>query len=168
MFKQFKLIKNNLRKFLLAIIIIITIFLLDQYSKNIFNSKLQFQVPTEVSSNFDLYLTYNHGVAFSFLSDNQTWQQILLLFLIPSLILFLCFYLLLHIDSYKNIISLSFILGGAIGNYFDRIKYGYVVDFISLHAYNFYWPTFNIADSFISIGAIIFLLNNFKKKDNGL
>ena len=168
MFKQFKLIKNNLRKFLLAIIVIVTIFLLDQYTKNIFNSKLQFQVPTEVTSNFDLYLTYNFGVAFSFLSDNQTWQKSLLLLLIPLLILFLCFYLLANIDSYKNTISLSFILGGAIGNYFDRIKYGYVVDFISLHAYDFYWPTFNIADSFISIGAIIFLLNNFKKKDNGL
>ena len=168
MFKQFKLIKNNLRKFLLSIIVIITIFLLDQYTKNIFNSKLQFQVPTEVTSNFDLYLTYNFGVAFSFLSDNQTWQKSLLLLLIPVLILFLCFYLVLNIDSYKNTISLSFILGGAIGNYFDRIKYGYVVDFISLHAYDFYWPTFNVADSFISIGAIIFLLNNLKKKDNGL
>ena len=168
MFKQFKLIKNNLRKFLLAFIVIITIFLLDQYTKNIFNSKLQFQVPTEVTSNFDLYLTYNFGVAFSFLSDNQTWQKTLLLLLIPLLILFLCFYLVLNIDSYKNTISLSFILGGAIGNYFDRIKYGYVVDFISLHAYDFYWPTFNVADSFISIGAIIFLLNNLKKKDNGL
>ena len=167
MFKQFKLIKNNLRKFLLAIIVIVTIFLLDQYTKNIFNSKLQFQVPTEVTSNFDLYLTYNFGVAFSFLSDNQTWQKALLLLLIPILILFLCFYLLANIDSYKNTISLSFILGGAIGNYFDRIKYGYVVDFISLHAYDFYWPTFNIADSFISIGAIIFLLNNLKK-NNGL
>ena len=168
MFKQFKLIKNNLRKFLLSIIVIITIFLLDQYTKNIFNSKLQFQVPTEVTSNFDLYLTYNFGVAFSFLSDNQTWQKSLLLLLIPVLILFLCFYLVLNIDSYKNTISLSFILGGAIGNYFDRIKYGYVVDFISLHAYDFYWPTFNVADSFISLGAIIFLLNNLKKKDNGL
>ena len=164
MFKQFKLIKNNLRKFLLSIIVIITIFLLDQYTKNIFNSKLQFQVPTEVTSNFDLYLTYNFGVAFSFLSDNQTWQKSLLLLLIPVLILFLCFYLVLNIDSYKNTISLSFILGGAIGNYFDRIKYGYVVDFISLHAYDFYWPTFNVADSFISLGAIIFLLNNLKKR----
>ena len=122
MFKQFKPIKNNLRKFLLAIIIIVTIFLLDQYTKNIFNSKLQFQVPTEVTSNFDLYLTYNFGVAFSFLSDNQTWQKTLLLLLIPLLILFLSFYLLANIDSYKNTISLSFILGGAIGNYFDRIK----------------------------------------------
>ena len=168
MFKQFKLIKYNLRKFLLAIIVIITIFLLDQYTKKFFNSKLQFQVPTEVTSNFDLYLTYNFGVAFSFLSDNQTWQKALLLFLIPILILFLCLYLLVNINSYKNTISLSFILGGAIGNYFDRINYGYVVDFISLHAHDFYWPTFNIADSFISIGAIIFLLNNIKKKDNGL
>ena len=168
MFKQFNLIKYNLRKLLLAIIVIITIFLLDQYTKKFFNSKLQFQVPTEVTSNFDLYLTYNFGVAFSFLSDNETWQKVLLLFLIPILILFLCFYLLLNINSYKNIISLSFILGGAIGNYFDRISYGYVVDFISLHAHDFYWPTINIADSFISIGAIIFLFNNIKKKDNGL
>ena len=75
---------------------------------------------------------------------------------------------MLNLHSYKNSISLSFILGGAIGNYFDRIEYGYVVDFISLHALDFYWPTFNVADSFISIGAIIFLVNNFKKKDNEL
>ena len=84
---------------------------------------MQFQVPTEVTSNFDLYLTYNFGVAFSFLSDNQTWQKALLLFLIPH-DLFLCFYLLVNINSYKNTISLSFILGGAIGNYFDRITMG--------------------------------------------
>ena len=164
MFRQFKSIKTNLRKFLLAILTIITIFLLDQYTKNLFNSKLLFQVPTEVSSNFDLYLTYNYGVAFSFLSDNQTWQKTLLLLLIPVLILFLCYYLIVNLDCYKNSISLSFILGGAIGNYFDRILYGYVVDFISLHAYGFYWPTFNVADSFISLGAIIFLLTNLKKK----
>ena len=71
-----------------------------------------------------------------------------------------------NIDSYKNSIALSFILGGAIGNYFDRITHGYVIDFISLHAFNFYWPTFNVADSFITIGAVIFLLNNLKKKEN--
>ena len=53
----------------------IIIFFLDQYTKNFFNSKLQFQVPTEVYSNFDLYLTYNYGVAFSFLSDNENWQK---------------------------------------------------------------------------------------------
>ena len=168
MFKQLKSIKNNPRKFLLAIFVIITIFLLDQYTKNYFSSKLQFQVPTEVSPNFDLYLTYNYGVAFSFFSDNLTWQKTFLLLLIPSLILFLCFYLLVNLDSYNNSISLSFILGGAIGNYFDRIAYGYVVDFISLHAHDFYWPTFNVADSFISIGAIIFLLTNLKKNDNEL
>ena len=141
MFKQFKLIKNNLRKFFLSIIDHNYHFLLDQYTKNIFNSKLQFQVPTEVTQIL-IYITYNFGVAFSFLSDNQTWQKVLLLFLIPILILFLCFYLLVNINSYKNTISLSFILGGAIGNYFDRINYGYVVDFISLHAFDFYWPTF--------------------------
>ena len=168
MFKQFKVIKNNLRKLFLSILIIITIFLLDQHTKNFFNSKLQFQVPTEVYSNFDLYLTYNFGVAFSFLSDNENWQKTLLLLLIPALILFLCLYLMANIDSYKNSIALSFILGGAIGNYFDRIIHGYVIDFISLHAFNFYWPTFNVADSFITIGAVIFLLNNLKKKENGL
>ena len=168
MFKQFKVIKHNLRKLFLSILIMIIIFFLDQYTKNFFDSKLQFQVPIEVYSNFDLYLTYNFGVAFSFLSNNENWQRTLLLLLIPALILFLFLYLMANIDSYKNSIALSFILGGAIGNYFDRINYGYVIDFISLHAFNFYWPTFNVADSFITIGAVIFLLNNLKKKENGL
>ena len=168
MFKQFKVIKNNLRKLFLSILIIVTIFLLDQYTKNFFNSKLQFQVPMEVYSNFDLYLTYNFGVAFSFLSDNENWQKTFLLLLIPTLILCLCLYLMANINNYKNSIALSFILGGAIGNYFDRITHGYVIDFISLHAFDYYWPTFNVADSFITIGAVIFLLNNLKKKENGL
>ncbi len=104
----------------------------------------------------------NPGAAFSFLSDQGGWQRYFLI----AISLLAVLYIPWLINQYKKniliVIGLLLILGGAIGNLYDRISYGYVIDFIYLHFAEFYWPAFNVADSAISLGVLLFLYGSFK------
>ena len=104
----------------------------------------------------------NPGAAFSFLSDQGGWQRYFLI----AISLLAVLYIPWLINQYKKniliVIGLLLILGGAIGNLYDRISYGYVIDFIYLHIAEFYWPAFNVADSAISLGVLLFLYGSFK------
>jgi signal peptidase II len=138
------------------------VFLLDILSKNFIQNKIIYGEQVEITSFLSLVHFQNTGAAFSFLSDQGGWQRYFLI----AISLLAVLYIPWLINQYKKniliVIGLLLILGGAIGNLYDRISYGYVIDFIYLHIAEFYWPAFNVADSAISLGVLLFLYGSFK------
>ena len=138
------------------------VFLLDILSKNFIQNKIMYGEQVEITSFLSLVHFQNTGAAFSFLSDQGGWQRYFLI----AISLLAVLYIPWLINQYKKniliVIGLLLILGGAIGNLYDRITYGYVIDFIYLHTAEFYWPAFNVADSAISLGVLLFLYGSFK------
>ena len=138
------------------------VFLLDILSKNFIQNKIMYGEQVEITSFLSLVHFQNTGAAFSFLSDQGGWQRYFLI----AISLLAVLYIPWLINQYKKniliVIGLLLILGGAIGNLYDRISYGYVIDFIYLHFAEFYWPAFNVADSAISVGVLLFLYGSFK------
>jgi len=138
------------------------VFLLDILSKNFIQKKIMYGEQVEITSFLSLVHFQNTGAAFSFLSDQGGWQRYFLI----AISLLAVLYIPWLINQYKKniliVIGLLLILGGAIGNLYDRISYGYVIDFVYLHIAEFYWPAFNVADSAISLGVLLFLYGSFK------
>ena len=138
------------------------VFLLDILSKNFIQKKIIYGEQVEITSFLSLVHFQNTGAAFSFLSDQGGWQRYFLI----AISLLAVLYIPWLVNQYKKniliVIGLLLILGGAIGNLYDRISYGYVIDFIYLHIAEFYWPAFNVADSAISLGVLLFLYGSFK------
>ena len=135
------------------------VLILDQISKYFVLLHLNLFQPIEITPFFNLTLAYNTGAAFSFLNQAGGWQQ----WLFGIVAVFVCGVILcwihrLPIQRLGRITALSLILGGAIGNLVDRIYYGYVVDFIDLHINQYHWPVFNIADTAITVGAIVLII----------
>ena len=151
--------KNNLVSF----VVITIIFLLDRISKNkIINSELiENNLYVNNFLNFDL--TWNTGIGFGFFSSNSQMIYNSITFFIGIVIIAIFFMLLKSKLIDKLLFAL--ILGGALGNFYDRITYFAVPDFIDFHYQNFHWFTFNIADIFISLGIIILLLKDFLIKN---
>ena len=143
----------------------LVILALDQSSKKLAQKLLNYAEPVQVFSWFDLTLHYNRGAAFSILSDAGGWQR-WLLSAIAIIVIGILIGWLYTLRSSRGIlpIGLSLILGGALGNVWDRIKFGYVVDFVSVHLKGWYFPTFNVADAAISIGVTLILLDEFVVK----
>lgn len=132
---------------------------------------LNFQIPKIIIPGFfNLYLDYNYGAAFSFLSqesmNKNSWAHWFFLLLAPlvSLILILLILFKKHLNHWE-LLGLSLVLGGALGNFTDRLIHGYVIDFIQWYFKNFYWPSFNLADSCICLGVFFMVLGSFFKKD---
>ena len=143
---------------LLALVIV----LLDQYTKGLASSELTYGRPVEIFSWFNLTLQHNTGAAFSFLSDAGGWQRWFFTIIASVISLGLVVWLVLaERGQWLLALSLALILGGAIGNLWDRVVLGYVVDFISVHYAGRYFPAFNIADSAITVGAGCMLLDSF-------
>lgn len=147
-----------LRWYALAVLVV----LLDQYTKHLASSALAYGRPVEVFSWFNLTLHHNTGAAFSFLSDAGGWQRYFfsVVAIVISTVLAVWLYRMPR-DQRMLASSLSLILGGAIGNLWDRLAQGYVVDFISVHYGGYYFPAFNLADSAITVGAGLMLLDSF-------
>ena len=112
-----------------------------------------------------LVLLYNDGAAFSILSDAGGWQRWFLSIVSFAVSCFIFFWIL-RLKSSEHLLgfALAIILGGAIGNLIDRVLLGHVVDFILLYYSNFFFPTFNVADTAISVGAILLIIEMFIKK----
>ena len=145
--------------------ITILVIVFDQASKWLMMSRLSLYETVAVMPYFNLTMAHNEGAAFSFLAQAGGWQR----WFFIGLALIISTLLLVWLAKLKpteklEAISLSLILGGAIGNVIDRISYGYVVDFIDLYIGQNHWPVFNIADSAICIGAILLIADSFKSE----
>ena len=151
-----------LKKNLIIFSIIIFIFFLDLITKNYALSSLIINHSISINNSLNFTLAFNHGAAFSFLSNASGWQR--WFFIIFSVIVILIITYILVKEKNSQYIAFSFVIGGAIGNLYDRILYGYVIDFIEFHYNSFYWPIFNIADIAISIGIILLLYSMFAKE----
>ena len=133
----------------------------DQLVKWLVLAQLRPYERIEVTGFLNLVLVFNKGAAFSFLAQESGWQR-------PAFIAFaLAASVVLAVLIVRNpakplfCSGLSLILGGAVGNVIDRIRFGHVVDFVDLHAMGWHWPAFNVADSGITIGAAILIFESF-------
>ncbi len=136
------------------------VLILDQCSKLIADALLQFNQPVPLLSFLDLHKVYNPGAAFSFLSDASGWQRWFFVGLTLLVSLVLAVWLRrLQAGQAWLALALSLILGGALGNLIDRVVYGYVIDFIDLYYGDWHWPVFNLADSAITVGAGLLILD---------
>ena len=148
----------------------VLVLVIDLTSKVYFDNSLQmYQQIVVIPDLFSWTLAYNTGAAFSFLADSAGWQRWLfaLIAVVVSTVLVVWLKRLGRNDTWLAI-ALALILGGALGNLYDRIAYGHVVDFILVHWQNrWYFPAFNFADSAICVGAVMLALDMFKSKKSG-
>ena len=136
------------------------VILLDWYTKQLASQYLELYRPHEVFSWFNMTLAHNYGAAFSFLADAGGWQRWFFVTLALGVSLVLLVWLIrLPRREWVTGLGLGLILGGAIGNVADRIHLGYVVDFIDVHFKGWHYPAFNIADSAITCGVVLLLLD---------
>lgn len=146
------------------ILIAFFILILDLISKQWIFNHLDFGSALVITPFFNIVHFQNTGAAFSFLSEASGWQRYF--FIVVSLIAIVIIIRLMRERLKQPLLclALAFILGGAIGNLCDRSYYGFVIDFIYVHYEAYYWPAFNVADSFISIGVALILYDAFKNK----
>ncbi len=138
------------------------IVILDLWTKGLATESLTLYRPVELTSWLNMTLAHNYGAAFSFLSDAGGWQRWLFTTLALLVTLVLIVWLLRLPSSEKlTAVALGFIIGGAVGNLIDRIINGYVVDFIDVYYHDWHWPAFNLADSAITGGVILLLIDGF-------
>ena len=143
------------------------VLVIDQASKFYFENSLSlYQQIVVIPSYFSWTLAYNTGAEFSFLADSSGWQRWLfaLIAVVVSAVLVVWLKRLGRDDTWLAI-ALALVLGGALGNLYDRIALGHVIDFILVHWQNrHYFPAFNFADSAITVGAVMLALDMFKTK----
>ncbi|CDH46833.1 signal peptidase II [Candidatus Contendibacter odensensis] len=134
---------------------------LDQATKYLAERLLVMHQPLPVAPSFNLLLTYNTGAAFSFLANAGGWQRWFFLGLGLMVSMGLLVWLVrLKPAEQRLAVALALILGGAVGNLIDRVWLGQVIDFIQLYYDRWYWPAFNIADSAITLGAVLLVLDS--------
>jgi signal peptidase II len=140
------------------------IFLIDHVSKILITKSVAAYQGITLTPFLNLILRHNYGASFSFLSGAGGWQRWFFVALAVVISIVILKYLY-SMPKNKNFLAcaLALILGGAIGNLFDRLTLGYVIDFIDFHINTWHFATFNIADSAITIGVIMWLLSNLKK-----
>ncbi|WP_263768795.1 signal peptidase II [Propionivibrio soli] len=140
------------------------IIILDQASKWVVLGTLQPGEVRYVAPFFNWVLAFNPGAAFSFLSDAGGWQRWFFTVLSLGVSAWIVSLLRRHSAEFRLSLALTLVLGGALGNVIDRLRFGVVVDFIQWHAAGYYWPAFNVADSAITIGAILLVWDQFAAK----
>jgi signal peptidase II len=145
------------RWFAIAAVVVV----LDQLTKWLALAQLAPGQPIEVTGFFNLALAFNRGAAFSFLATAGGWQGVVFALLAVAAALVIS--LLLWRNPARRLFcgGLALILGGALGNLVDRLRLGAVVDFLDFHAFGWHWPTFNVADSAITLGAALLILDSF-------
>ncbi len=146
---------------LLALLVVV----LDQLSKRIALAWLVPFEPMALLPGFNLTLMFNTGAAFSLLAEAAGWQRWFFIALALAVGAVLILWMRrLPIGNIGMPLSLSLILGGALGNVIDRILYGHVIDFIDVYWRNWHWPAFNLADSAIVVGAVLLMLLSLREQ----
>jgi len=146
----------------------VVIVILDLWTKGLATESLTLYRPVELTSWLNMTLAHNYGAAFSFLSDAGGWQRWLFTGLASVVTLVLIVWLLrLPANEKVTAAALGLIIGGAVGNLIDRINHGYVVDFIDVYYRNWHWPAFNLADSAITGGVILLLIDGLFLSKSG-
>ncbi len=138
----------------------------DQASKLAIDKSFQLYESINVMPFFNLTYVHNTGAAFSFLSEAGGWQR----WFFAALAIIMSTIMTIWLTRLKEnetllAVALSLILGGAIGNLIDRLFYGYVIDFLDVYYGTYHWPAFNIADSAITIGVALMLVESFKSQE---
>ena len=148
--------------YLLSVLVI----LVDQFTKSWASVSLVYGRAVELLPMLNLTLLHNRGAAFSFLSDAGGWQRwfFTAVALAVSIVIMLW---MTRLTPGKTLLglALALVLGGALGNLLDRVFLGYVVDFIDIHYLNYHWPAFNVADSAITVGAILLIIESLCHRD---
>ena len=143
------------------------VIVLDQLSKWVVLGHVSFGETIYVAPFWNWVLAYNSGAAFSFLAHQSGWQRWFFAVLAIGVSGWIAVMLRQHPEQKMLSLALSLVMGGALGNVIDRVRFGAVVDFIQWHAAGFYWPAFNVADSAITVGAILLVIEQLtvaKKK----
>jgi signal peptidase II len=149
------------------LVLIGSIIFLDQATKFIITSSLNLYDRIEVIKGFfQVIYVRNSGAIWGILSDHpNAWvQKVITILSVAALVIVIYYFLKLPSRCLSELISLSFIMGGAVGNIIDRLFQGYVVDFLDFYIKDLHWPTFNAADSFISIGVVILIFSIWRGK----
>jgi signal peptidase II len=150
---------SKIKYYLLAFLLIA----LDHITKLFVYDNLDLGISIEINSFLSFTHVHNYGAAFSFLANENGWQQYFLV-AVSSVASLAIIVWMIKTDKQQilKLMALSFILAGAVGNLIDRVILGFVIDFIDLHYQNFYWPVFNVADSAITLGVILLIIADFK------
>lgn len=139
------------------------VIVLDQLAKAAIVRTMQLGDVHRIYAWFDIVRAHNTGAAFSFLRDASGWQRPMFIALGLAAAVFIVWMLRRHAAQTLFAGALAFILGGALGNVIDRVWHGYVVDFIQVHHGSWYFPAFNLADSAITLGAALLILDELRR-----
>jgi signal peptidase II len=154
------------RALLLALAVSMALVIADQWTKYAITSNLHYGESVAITSFFNLVLVYNKGAAFSFLSSAGGWQRVFFIGVASAAVVVLTWLIVKHESEKLFRWGLTFILGGAIGNLIDRIAYGHVIDFLDFHFAGWHFWAFNVADSAITAGAALLILDSFRPKSS--
>lgn len=135
------------------------VVLLDQLSKQLVESSLMVYETIPVLPFFNLTLAYNEGAAFSFLSDQGGWQRWFFALVAAVVVVVLVAWLARLRDERVLAVSLSLVIGGAVGNLLDRLFIGHVIDFLDFFYQSYHWPAFNVADMAITLGVVLMFVD---------
>ena len=141
-------------------------FVLDQITKHIVIAEMNLYQSIQLTGFFNLTYVHNYGAAFSILTDAGGWQRYFLSVIAIVVSIVIVWWLRQATKQQVLLpVAFAFILGGALGNVYDRVMYGYVIDFLDFYVGNYHWPAFNVADSVIFIGAGLLIIDMFKNKE---
>jgi signal peptidase II len=151
--------RSLLRWLALALVVVV----LDQITKSMIVEQFALGDSRYVAPFFNLVRAHNPGAAFSFLAGADGWQRWFFVALGIAASVFIVWMILKHPGQRLFCLAVSLILGGAIGNVVDRLLHGHVIDFIQVHWAGWYFPSFNVADSAITAGAVLLILDELRR-----
>jgi signal peptidase II len=162
--------QSNLRSRLPYLILVILLLLTDRVSKSAIVSRFELGQPVPIiDGTFNITYVQNTGVAFGILSSFSSPAKVIFLCLVAGIAAVVVIAYSLRNESRNRLLqgALALVLAGALGNLYDRIQYGYVIDFLEFHARGYFWPSFNVADTSISIGVMLLVWEMFRNEAPG-
>lgn len=143
--------------------LVVILVAVDQLTKWLVENSFTYGERVNIMPMFDLILIYNTGAAFSFLASGSGWQRWVLIAVAIGAIIFIVWLLKHEYKRTLTALALTLILSGAIGNLIDRVWHGHVIDFLLFYREYWYFPAFNIADIAISVGAILLIVDEWRR-----